>query len=75
MNCSAGSIGAVERNAHLGPHPVIGDRLDVVILGRELAQLATDPRLVSRQPGKLGMHALVGFGVLPVRTAINTCAA
>jgi hypothetical protein len=55
--------GAVERHVDLGSHPVIGNRLDVVSLGQELAQLATEPGLVSRQPGKLGMHALVGFGV------------
>jgi hypothetical protein len=68
-NCSAVSIAAVERHVDLGPHPVIGDRLDVVTLGQELAQLKTEPGLVSSEPGKLGMHALVSFGVfaLPFR--------
>ena len=43
--------GAVERYVSIGPQPVIGDRLDVVGLGQELAQLETETRLVSRQPG------------------------
>ena len=55
--------GAVKRHVGIGPQPVIGDRLDVVGLGQELAQLKTEPGLVSRQSGKLGVHALVGFRV------------
>jgi hypothetical protein len=33
------------------------------VLGQELAQLKAEPGLVSRQPGELGVHALVGFRV------------
>jgi len=54
---------AVGRHVGLGSQSVIGNRLGVVSLGPELAQLATEPGLVSRQPGKLSMHALVGLGV------------
>src|SRR5712691_5910621 len=55
--------GAVKRYVGIGPQPVIGDRLEVVGLGEELTQLETESGLVSRQPGKLGVHALVGLGV------------
>jgi hypothetical protein len=55
--------GAIKRYVGIGPQRAIGDRLDVVGLGQELAQLETEPRLVSRQPGELGVHALVGLGV------------
>src|SRR5947207_2622705 len=40
--------GAVERYGGVGSQSIIGNRLDVVGLRQELAQLATEPRLVSR---------------------------
>jgi hypothetical protein len=55
--------GAVERYVGIGPKSVIGDRLEIVGLGQELTQLKIEPGLVSRQSGKLPVHALVGFGV------------
>ena len=55
--------GAVQRYVGIGPQPVIADLLDVAGLAEELAKLAIEPRLTSRQPGKLGMHALMGLGV------------
>src|SRR3984893_15711424 len=55
--------GTVERHIGTGPEAVIGDRLHIVGLSQELAQLATEPGLVSGQPGKLGVHALVAFSI------------
>src|ERR1700730_3121322 len=55
--------GTVERHIGTGPETVIGDRLHIVGLSQDLAQLATEPGLVSGQPGKLGVHALVAFSI------------
>src|ERR1700730_10568349 len=68
--------GTVERHIGTRPEAVIGDRLHIVGLGQRLAQLATEPGLVSGQPGKLGVHALLWlFASLPVRSTIKACAA
>ena len=67
--------GAVERHVGIGPQPVICDRLDVVGLGQELAQLETEARLVSRQPANWACTPSWVLAFLPVRSAINACAA
>jgi hypothetical protein len=67
--------GAVERYIGIGPQPVIGDRLDVVGLGQELAQRETEPRLGLVSRANWTCTPLWVLASLPVRSAINACAA
>ena len=67
--------GAVERYAGIGPKSVIGDRLEIVGLGQELTQLKIEPGLVLVSRANCPCTPLWVLASLPVRSAINACAA
>jgi hypothetical protein len=52
-------LGPVERHVGVGSQPVIRDRFDIVRSGEETTQFDIELRLAPRQPGELGVRALV----------------
>ena len=54
---------------------VVGNRFQIIGVGKERPQFNVNAGVVFHQPRKLALHAAVGLGILPVLSKIKACAA